>query len=330
MNQSLTEIGEEVLKILKEEDRFRVVTHVFPDGDGIGSSLATYKLLKNLGKKVQVHIDSTVPYQYQFLPQVQALTEKVLPDLRPRVLIVLDSSDLARIAPCTQEMEEFEYIINVDHHHHNSQFGHLNMVDPGASSTAEILFYLFWERVEIDYDMAVCLYTGLVFDTGRFQYANTTQRSHHMASHLIGLGVDPNYVFRNIYENQPPGVLDLYARALQRAHFHRDTGLIHSYVRLQDLQDHSLSLSASERVIDFLRSVKGVSVAAVFKEYEKGYRVSLRSTGDQDVSKIALSFGGGGHPMAAGFEWHGEMAACLMRLQQEIQRQLKSKRDESQ
>ncbi|MBT9170436.1 MAG: Bifunctional oligoribonuclease and PAP phosphatase NrnA [Actinobacteria bacterium] len=83
-------------------------------------------------------------------------------------------------------------------------------------------------------------------------------------------------------------------------------------------------------MIDFLRSVRGVSVAAVFKEYEKGYRVSLRSTGDQDVSKIALSFGGGGHPMAAGFEWHGEMAACLMRLQQEIQRQLKSKRDESQ
>ncbi|GFP40370.1 DHH family phosphoesterase, partial [Candidatus Hakubella thermalkaliphila] len=263
-------------------------------------------------------------------PQAQVLTERVLPEVRARVLIVLNSSDLARIAPCTQEMEEFEYIINVDHHHHNSQFGHLNMVDPGASSTTEMLFYLFWEKVEIDYDMVLCLYTGLVFDTGRFQYANTTQRSHHMASHLIGLGVNPNYVFRNVYENQPPGVLDLYARALQRAHFHRDTGLIHSYVKLQDLQDHALSFSASERVIDFLRSVRGVTVAAVFKEYEKGYRVSLRSTGDQDVSKIALSFGGGGHPMAAGFEWHGEMAACLMRLQQEIKRQLKSKRDESQ
>jgi len=199
------------------------------------------------------------------------------------------------------------HVVNIDHHHDNTRFGTINLVDVSASSTAEIVYGLAKVLgAEVTPEIAKALYVGLVTDTGRFSYQNTDASTHRIAAELIEAGVDVDDTYRRLYERVPIEKLRLVARALDKIERHDDCRLALTYISAQDYADTGAEEVFTEGIIDHVRSLEGTAVAAVVRDRGEGSstarKVSLRSTdGHTDVSAIARSHGGGGHPRAAGF-----------------------------
>lgn len=285
-------------------DTFVVATHVQPDGDAIGSLLGTAFLLEKLGKRVWIAWDraSAVPSYYRFLPGARRLRAARLP-ARYSALITLDAATEERLGDSGTLTDRADLVINLDHHPDNTFFGHINLVSDGAAATAEIVLRLSRRLpIELDRDIATCLYVGLVTDTGRFQYGSTTPQTHRFAGELLRHGVDPAAVFRQVYEAFSLAALELLCHVISRVKYLDGPKLIYSFLTRADLRATGVGIEETENFIDFLRAVRDANVAALFKEAENGeYRVSLRSKQNVDVGAIARVYGGGGHPNAAGF-----------------------------
>ena len=204
-------------------------------------------------------------------------------------------------------LREGSQILNVDHHHDNTRFGQINLVDVGASCTAEIIFGISRRLgAETTPEIATALYVGLITDTGMFMYENTDARTHQVAAELIEAGVDVNGIFRRLYERVPEEKLRLVARALGKIDRRLDGALSTTYISAEDYAATGADEMLTEGIIDFVRGIEGTSVAAVVRDKPDSQRearkVSLRSTdGSVDVSRIAGKMGGGGHKRAAGF-----------------------------
>jgi phosphoesterase RecJ-like protein len=300
---------EQVLREIRSAQRFCLVTHEHPDGDALGSLVGMHRILRELGKDsvmLMAADEFPLPYEYRFF-DLAGLTTVPPADLVERIIIFLDCGNIDR-TPLAVVKGDDAHIINIDHHHDNTCFGTVNLVDPDASCTAEIVWDLMRALgVEPDQDLAEALYVGLVTDTGKFMYENTGPRAHIMAAELIEAGVDTHAIYRRLYEEMPYAKLELLARAL--AHVERLDGgaLTISRLSRDDFRLAGAEDSYSEGIIDHLRSVEGTKVAALAREVvgEGGTgrkKVSLRSTdGEVDVSAIARAGGGGGHRQAAGF-----------------------------
>ena len=286
-------------------DRFVVTSHHNPDGDALGSMLGLGRAMIAHGHDVvYAHRDEhPVPPELAFL---MADGEVILPDLPPdaadRILVAVDSATAMRLWPDRAPHTGVRRVINIDHHHDNTCFGHLNLVDGSASSSAEIVVHVLeaagWM---ITREMAVPLYAGLITDTGRFCYANTTGESHRVASVLLAAGVDPEELGRRLYEELPIDRLRLLGRAMGTADLRCEGQLM---VASLGPADFSASGGAdTEGIVEAMRSVEGVRVAALARSVgTSSWRVSVRSdTDDVDVSAIARAEGGGGHRRAAGF-----------------------------
>jgi bifunctional oligoribonuclease and PAP phosphatase NrnA len=219
--------------------------------------------------------------------------------------------------------------VNIDHHHDNTRFGTANLVVDGASSTAEIIWDLNKDLdVELTTEIAQALYVGLVTDTGKFQYENTTPRSHLMAADLLDHGVEVHEIFRQLYENVPLAKLQLLARVLSRIERYDDGRLTISYILRSDYQETGADENFSEGIVDHIRSLEGTVVGALVREQLKEGRdgvlkVSLRASADEvDVSVIARQEGGGGHRQAAGFSSTRTREELIEFLRAEIAAQL--------
>jgi phosphoesterase RecJ-like protein len=282
-----------------------LASHVHPDGDSIGSLLALGLALESLGKEVYLSIPDggAVPPQYRFLPG-QGLM--VAPEKFPEemdVFIAIDCSNSERLGDLRETAERAGALINIDHHEDNSHYGTINMVSENASSTAELIMDIIeaagWKMTP---DIATCLYTGVLTDTGRFQHRNTTAGTFILASRLVEAGADIFAVVREVYENLSPAYMRLLGRALQRLEVLREYDLAYSYVTWKDFMETGAVPPETEDLIDYLRVVQGTRIVAVFKEMENGkVRVSLRSRDGFEVGPIARNMGGGGHAMAAGY-----------------------------
>jgi phosphoesterase RecJ-like protein len=308
-----------VLENLRSEERFVTVTHEHPDGDAIGSLVAATRMLEAMGKDVVAVVapgDLPLSREYAGLTTVDLVTT-IPDDVAERTALFLDCGTLDRM-PIGPIRTEARQILNVDHHHDNTRFGDVDLVDSEASSTVEIVWELLHElRVPIDLDTAKALYVGLVTDTGQFMWENTGERAHRMAADLIDLGVEPFPVYRTLYEGVPWSKLALLGRALERARREEDGHLSFTFLRREDYVATGAEDQDSEGIIDHLRTVTGTRLAAVARqvafdpedaasaETPTGVirtKVSLRSSGPGlDVSTIARAAGGGGHPQAAGF-----------------------------
>ena len=297
-----------VVEALASHDRFLVTSHENPDGDAVGSLLAMHLALTELGKdSVMVLCGAApLPVEYGFLELPDHGLLRELPDDRgDRVLVAVDCAQESRLTD--DRLLEAGTIVNVDHHHDNSRFGTANLVVAEASSTAELLGDVFAALgVALTPAIAVALYTGLVTDTGRFQYANTTPKALRLAATLLEAGADHQRIFEGVYESMQFAKLKLLARALDRATLYEDGRVVVSHLLRGDFGEVGAVEPYSEGIIDVLRAVEGAELAALIREPPRdgspARKISLRSSSDEiDVSAIARKLGGGGHRQAAGF-----------------------------
>jgi phosphoesterase RecJ-like protein len=293
---------------LRANERFVVVTHENPDGDALGSLLGLALGLRSLGKDVVTFLsgDAPLPAEYAFL-ELADLRREPPADLAERVLVAVDCASERRIGPDPAPLEQARLVVDVDHHHDNTRFGAVNLIVADASSTAEIVRdVLAALDVPLTPELAEPLYVGLVTDTGRFQYSNTTPKALRLAAELVEAGADVHGIFRHVYETVQFAKLKLLARALERAELYEGGRLVVSSLRREDFEAVGAEEAYSEGIIDYLRAVEGCELVALIREPPRGdapaRRISLRSSHDElDVSAIARRAGGGGHRQAAGF-----------------------------
>jgi bifunctional oligoribonuclease and PAP phosphatase NrnA len=217
---------------LREHDRFLVVTHENPDGDALGSLLATTVALRQLGKDVLMFLSggAPLPREYAFM-RLDGLLRELPDDTEDRVLVAVDCAKADRIGADAAPLERAKLVLDIDHHHDNTRFGAVNLIVADASSTGEVLRDVFRELgVELTPELAEPLYIALVTDTGRFQYANTTPKSLRLAAELVDAGADVHAVFQQVYESVEFAKLKLLARALERARVLEGGRIVVSYL----------------------------------------------------------------------------------------------------
>ncbi len=300
-----------VADAIRANDRFCVTSHENPDGDALGSLLATHRGLLELGKDSLMVLagDAPLPAEYRFL-ELGDVRREWPDDIEARVLLAVDCAQADRIGPAPPT-ERAKLVLDVDHHHDNTRFGDVNLVVPDASSTAEVVRDVLAELgVRLTPLIAEALYVGLVTDTGRFQYTNTTPKALRLAAELVEAGADVKRVFRGVYESVQFAKLKLLARVLERAQIFEGGRLVVSYLLRDDFDEVGAEEPYSEGLIDYLRAVEGAEMAALIRQPPRdegpAARVSLRANADElDVSAIARKSGGGGHRQAAGFSSEG-------------------------
>jgi phosphoesterase RecJ-like protein len=320
---------ERVVAEVRDRDRFILTAHEGPDGDALGSLLGMHHLLTQLGKDSLMFMaakEFPLPIEYRFLPLEEVFHEPPA-DMADRTVVFLDCGNIDRM-PVDFLTNGGNFVINIDHHHDNTRFGDVNLVDTAASSTAEIVYEL-GRRLggRLTPEIASALYVGLVTDTGKFMYENTDAGTHRIAADLIEAGVEVDDTYRRLYEHVPLEKLRLVARALEGIERHCDDRLILTYVTAADYEASGAGEEMTEGIIDHLRSVEGAKVAALVRDQgtrgRAARKVSLRSSeGDVDVSAIARSQGGGGHKRAAGFSTDLELEELISFLCGEVGAQL--------
>jgi phosphoesterase RecJ-like protein len=326
---TLAQTRDLVLERVRRDASFVIATHENPDGDALGSLIGMHGLLTALGKDSEMFIaptDLPLPREYRCAALEHAI-QAAPADIGRRTVVMLDCGNIDRNPAAV--LKHGAHLLNIDHHHDNTMFGTLNLVDPSASCTAEIVWDLMHGLdVAPTAAIAEALYIGLVTDTGRFMYENTGPRAHRMAAELVATGVNAPAIYRRLYEEIPLAKLTLLGVALERIQ-RFDTGAL-TLVALdaEDFERLGAEESFSEGIVDHLRSVAGTKVAVLIRELtapeSRGKRkVSLRATGDDvDVSAIARTQGGGGHRRAAGFSTTLEVQQLIALLRHEIAAQL--------
>ena len=318
-----------VLERVRADASFVVATHEHPDGDALGSLIGMHGLLSALGKNSEMFIsesDLPLPREYR-CPALERAIQSAPTDIGERTVVMLDCGNIDRNPASV--LQHGAHLLNIDHHHDNTHFGTLNLVDPSASCTAEIVWDLMHGlQVAPTAAMAEALYIGLVTDTGRFMYENTGPRAHRMAAELIAAGVNVPAVNTRLYEEMPQAKLTLLGIALERVQRFDAGELTLVALDAEDFARAGAEESFSEGVVDQLRSIAATKVAVLIRELtapeSKGKRkVSLRATGnDVDVSAIARTQGGGGHRRAAGFSTTLAVADLIELLRHELAVQL--------
>ncbi|MBE3591070.1 MAG: bifunctional oligoribonuclease/PAP phosphatase NrnA [Firmicutes bacterium] len=291
-----------ILDTLRDGRRFLLLLHVKPDGDSIGSSLALGRALQKLGKEAVLVCPDELPESLRFLPGSDSFVRPEAVSGPFDAAVFLDCGDLERAGPARPLADLATVRINIDHHLSNARFGDLNWIEADAAAVGEITYRLIRELgVALDRDMAYALYASLVTDTGSFAYQNTTPATHRIAAELLELGVRPQVVAREVWENRPEPALRLLGRALENLVVDPGGRLAWTRLGQEDFQRVGAGPQHAEGVVGYPRSLRGVEVAVAFIEAEPGvWRVSLRSNERVDVSRVAARFGGGGHARAAG------------------------------
>jgi bifunctional oligoribonuclease and PAP phosphatase NrnA len=323
---------DKVIAEIREADKFLLTTHENPDGDALGSLLAMHWILEQLGKDSLMYMspdEFPLPWEYRNWTFDARLVGAPPDDVAERTIVFLDCGNIDRM-PVDFLQAEGLHILNIDHHHDNTRFGTVNHVCPVASSTAEIIWRIAREiGVEITPRIADALYTGLVTDTGRFMYENTTPAAHRMAAELIEAGVEPHQVYRRLYEDLPLRRLHLLQRALASVERHDDGAITIAHLTKRDYEETGALETDSEGVVDHMRAVEGTAVAVLVRELlseerEGTRKVSLRATDARvDVSQVAREFSGGGHPQAAGFSTTMPYPELVSRLRELVRQQLR-------
>lgn len=301
---------EDLLRKIRQGNRFLLTSHVNPDGDAIGSELGLARLLRRLGKGAVVWNRDATPTLYRPLPGSERIhvgeePPAGFPDVFDATIVLeCPSPDRTGIEKYLPERP----VINIDHHLGNQCYGAVNWVDSAAPAVGEMVYRLSQGlKVALEPEVASCLYLTLVTDTGGFRFSNATPAAFEAAAALVRDGAHPEQVSQWLYESQPLGVVRLLGEMLQTLQIHEEGRVASGRLTREMFARVGASPGDSEGLIDHLRSIAGVDAVALIREREDGsHKVSLRSRGEVDVEKIARHYGGGGHRNAAGFTLEGE------------------------
>jgi phosphoesterase RecJ-like protein len=294
----------QVVGLIESKRRFAITSHIRPDGDSLGSSLGLFWLLRALDKEVEVIMRDDVPHAYAKLPGAEMVRVTPRVDRVYDAVFVIECSDITR--PGLVDLEK-QLVVNIDHHSTTALFGDINWIDSTASAVGEMIYNLCKALgVRVTREIAECVYTALITDTGSFHYSNTSERTFKVASELVRAGVKPAKVSQNVFANYPWSKIELMSGVLSTVR--RDpTGRVAWLVQTQAAQEHANATDEDgDGFVNYPMSCGEVEACAFFKETAPGvYRVSLRSKCDVNVARIAEEFGGGGHRNAAGCTFKG-------------------------
>jgi phosphoesterase RecJ-like protein len=283
----------QVVELIESKRRFAITSHIRPDGDSLGSSLGLYWLLRAFDKEVEVIMRDAVPHAYQKLP-----------GRTYDAVFVIECSDITR--PGLFDLEK-QFVVNIDHHSTTALFGDINWIDSTASAVGEMIYNLCKALgVRVTREIAECVYTALITDTGSFHYSNTSERTFKVASELVRAGVKPAKVSQAVFSNYPWSKIELLSEVLSTVK--RDqSGRVAWLVQTLAMQERASATDEDgDGFVNYPMSCGEVEACAFFKETGPNvYRVSLRSKCDVNVARIAERFGGGGHRNAAGCTFQG-------------------------
>lgn len=302
-----------ILSLLSGADQLTLGCHVNPDGDAVGSMLGFAEAARAQGKAVEA---SFFPFplapQFQFLPQASLRPpDQLTPN--PTVFVSFDSGSLDRLGPLAPVAQQAEDLVVIDHHATNPGFGTRNLVLSTAAATTEIVFHLLsalgWP---LDPIIATCLHTGLVTDTGRFQYSSTSAQTFRVAAALVEAGADLDTIGQECYDKVPRGYLQVLAGVLNRLQLDPPRRLVWSSVGPDDLSSAGIGWEETDQLIDTIRLAQESEVAVLFKHTQPGQlKLSIRSRGEINVGELAQLLGGGGHHNAAGASFSGTPTQAL-------------------
>ena len=308
--QNRTESLQAVWQAIYRGKKFFIAGHLNPDGDSLGCTLAMTSLLERMGKKVYAYRAPAIGADLQFLPNISKIHVDTLPAKTDfDTVLLLECSDRKRGGDLEAILQNAKTLINIDHHLVSDAYGDVNHIDSKASSTAEIIFQLFEEsggEFLPTVDEATCLYTGVVTDTGRFVHSNTTAEALRVASALVALGANVAQINQVIYFTKPYIELKLQGRALEKIQLQLDNKYSEIILTRRDFETFGATPAQTQGIVSQPTMIPGVEVSALIKEEPDKISVNLRSRSAVDVSKIAQTFGGGGHARAAGFKVTGK------------------------
>lgn len=294
----------DIASLVREHKRVAIFGHVRPDADCVGSQIALSHAIARLGGCAEMWLPDRVPPACLFLPGSADVRSEGSPSPHAGLTVVLDTPRPERVGRFAEYVTSRPLVVNIDHHGSNVSWGTHNWVDKGASATAELIYLLLEELgVSIDLDVATCLYAGIITDTGRFCYSNTTPFTHRLAGELLRRGLSPHSVAEKLYARNRPQKIRLLAEVLRTLNVDESGGIASLRITADMYERSGANPEDSEGFINYARDLAGVRAAVLFEELadHSGVRVSLRSRdGRIDVDKIAGKYGGGGHPAAAG------------------------------
>jgi len=305
----------QVLQEIQQRRRFLVTSHARPDGDAIGSTLALAQILRKMGKSAEIVLGDPVPLLYHPLPGSETIvrSSQVNGDYDAVIILECDSVQRTRLRGL-----ENQFLINIDHHASSRPFANINWIDPSAVATAELIFRLAQAaQVKITPEIATCLYTAVLTDTGAFCYAPTNACTFELAKFLVEHGADPGKIAQSVYFSSPMSKMCLLGAALSR--LERDGEIAWMSVTRHDMERFGALDEDCEGLVNYALSISGIEVAIFFREVaHERIRVSIRSKGAVNVSEIAQKFGGGGHECAGGFSTEGPVEESARRVLAEL------------
>ncbi len=311
---------------IESAENIIIFSHVSPDGDTLGSNLALSMMIeKYFNKKVDSVYAGFLPSLYSYLPNFDRFQDVQNIDKNKKydLAIAVDVASKDRMVSGTFIFDEAKFKVNIDHHKTNIGYADINIIDGNAACVGVILYTIFksWD-LEIPKDVARCIYTSLLTDTGGFKYENTTPETFILASELVKLGVSPTFEFRACYETKPQSMVQFQAYIVSNTIFYNDGKIAFAKITRSDISKFNATDDYTEGIVETLRTSKNVEVAAILKETKEGFtKVSLRSK-TLDLTPIVIDFGGGGHTFAAGCTIKKPIAIAFEKLLNRVQSEL--------
>jgi bifunctional oligoribonuclease and PAP phosphatase NrnA len=292
---------ERINKEIAQNRTFLITTHESPDGDAVGSTLALASYLRRMGKDVTLYYRDELPDIYAFLPLADTVLNAI-PEANYDICFVLDVGELSRAGKELSAFLGIGKFINIDHHLHCEEFGAINLIDSQACATGALIYRIIRAAGhEIDYAIALCIYTAVITDTGSFRYSNANPEAFAIAGEMVALGVNAWFVAEKLYECQPRQRLALLALALSTLDVSSRGDFAAVTVTLDMYEKSGATPELTDGFVNYPRSIRGVEVAVFFREIKPGlFKVGFRSKGKVDVAALATAFAGGGHHNAAG------------------------------
>lgn len=307
-----------ILEEIKKANNIVILTHENPDGDAIGSSLGFLMALEKMGKNADLIIPE-LPRVYQFLPDANKIKKEGKKE-EYDLAIALDSATIKMLNGWSNYFETAKVKVVIDHHGTNTMYGDYNYVNPDAPACSQILIQIIeYFGIEIDKEIGTCILTGIITDTGGFQYKSTTPETFEFASELLKKGVNVSDIYKRVMNTKSRASFELRKRAMDRMEFLENGRIAITYITKQDEEELNAESGDHEGIVEEGRAIEGVEVSIFIRETKNGYRVSLRSNNYVNVSDVCIMFGGGGHVHAAGCT----IAQSLEQVKEKITNQVK-------